>query len=399
MHVKTTECVMALPELWKTNQCEFSSKTVQQVVGFAGKLKDGGTGSKEFREFLSLVPSAYLARYAGDCLNEKFEGSGFALQDVLNEVGIRLGFRVEQGKYRGIQGGIGFDGLWHAPDGNCIVIEVKTTDAYRIDLNTIATYRRKLIAEGRLCESQSSILIVVGRDDTGDLEAQIRGSRHAWDIRMISIDFLLRLMRLKEELEDPKIIEKIRRVLWPQEFTKVDGIIDLVFSAAAEVKQDEQPADEEDEIDDADQKQPKFVPSNFRDACAERVQTFFKTTLIKRSSAVFSTPDEKLVIICLNSREYLNGNRSGFWFAFHPHQQELLEKAPRGYLALGCGSKDSLLLIPSASFSPWLPMCNQTVLEDRLYWHIKVKKQGSGYLLNTKKGTKPVDLTKFLLNI
>jgi hypothetical protein len=66
-----------------------------------------------------------------------------------------------------------------------------------------------------------TLVIIVGRSDTGDLEAQVRGSRHAWDIRLISIDGLLRLMRLKEELDDPKIMEKIRRVLMPQEFTKV----------------------------------------------------------------------------------------------------------------------------------------------------------------------------------
>ena len=43
-------------------------------------------------------------------------------------------------------------------------------------------------------------------------------------------------MQLKEELEDPRIMDKIRRVLMPQEFTKVDGIIDLVFSTAEDVK-------------------------------------------------------------------------------------------------------------------------------------------------------------------
>jgi hypothetical protein len=34
-----------------------------------------------------------------------------------------------------------------------------------------------LVEQGRLSEDRSSILIIVGRDDTTDLEAQIRGSR------------------------------------------------------------------------------------------------------------------------------------------------------------------------------------------------------------------------------
>ena len=78
----------------------------------------------------------------------------------------------------------------------------KTTDAYRIDLDTIANYRRTLIHENSLAEDNSSVLVVVGRTDTGDLEAQIHGSRHAWSMRLLSVDALLRLMQLKESFED-----------------------------------------------------------------------------------------------------------------------------------------------------------------------------------------------------
>src|ERR1035437_8873392 len=140
---------MAPTELWKRHRKELEKKHVQQVIGFAGegKLRDGGPASKEFREFLALVPSTLLARYADDCLKDRFENSGLALQDIINQVGARLGFKVDQGRYRGTPGEVGFDGLWHAPDENCIVVEVKTTDAYRIDLGKVAVYRRKLIAE------------------------------------------------------------------------------------------------------------------------------------------------------------------------------------------------------------------------------------------------------------
>ena len=307
-----------------------------------------------------------------------------------------MGFKVEQGRYRGTSGEIGFDGLWHGPDDNSIVVEVKTTDAYRIDLNTVATYRKKLIAEKLIVEGKSSILVVVGRTDTGDLEAQVRGSRHAWDIRLISVDSLLRLMRLKEQLEDPTIIEKIRRVLMPQEFTKVDGIIDLVFSAAEEVKKDEEEsAEAEHEEEGEEEKKPKFVPSNFRDACAERVQVHLSQALVKRSSAVYSSPDESVVLVCLNSREYSKGASSGFWFAFHPHQKELLVKPKNGFIGLGCGSKDHLLLIPAATFVPWLEMCNRTEDGDRSYWHIKVRRDKSGYRLRLRKGFSPVKLDEY----
>ena len=80
---------------------------------------------------------------------------------------------------------------------------------------------------------------ISGRSDTGDLEAQVRGSRHVRDVRIISVDALLRLLKVKEELEDPATIDRIRDILTPHEFTRVDGIIDLVFTAAKEIKEED----------------------------------------------------------------------------------------------------------------------------------------------------------------
>jgi hypothetical protein len=58
-------------------------------------------------------------------------------------------------------------------------------------LEKIASYRQRLIEQNKVDKSKSSILIIVGRDDTGELEAQIRGSKYAWDIRIISTDALI----------------------------------------------------------------------------------------------------------------------------------------------------------------------------------------------------------------
>ncbi len=192
---------MALLDLWLENRDQIDEKRVEQLIVFAGdgKLADESSGSAEFRKFLAQVPSDFLARYANECLASRFVGSGLALQDIVNEVGSRLETKVIPGRYRGQAGTSGHDGLWNF-DGHCLVVEVKTTDAYRIDLERIVAYRKALLNSGELEEDETSILIVVGRQDTGDLEAQIRGSRHAWDIRMISVDALLRLMVIKESV-------------------------------------------------------------------------------------------------------------------------------------------------------------------------------------------------------
>ena len=115
-----------------------------------------------------------------------------------------------------------------------------------MNLDKYAEYRRKLELES--CEIQkdtSSILIVVGREDTGGLEAQIRGSKHAWDIRLISTDALIKLMLLKENLNDTKTIQQINQVLRPQEYTRLDGLIELIFLTTKDVAAEEIEDEEE----------------------------------------------------------------------------------------------------------------------------------------------------------
>jgi hypothetical protein len=182
----------------------------------------------------------------------------------------------------------------------------------------------------------------------------------------------------------------------PQEFTKVDGIIDLVFTTAEEVKKEEELVEVADDEED-DQRKPKFTPVNFRDACAAKVQKHLGQPLVKRSLAVYSSPDEELAVICINSREYKGAKDSGYWFAFHPYQRDLLKDHKQTFVALGCGSADSLLLIPGASFVSWLDRFHTTEREDKFYWHIRVKKNKDGYLLRVKKGEDVVKVSEYLL--
>ena len=121
--------------------------------------------------------------------------------------------------------------------------------------------------------------------------------------------------------------------------------------------------------------------------------------MVKESAAVYSSPDKKTVLVCVNSREYKGPNSSGYWYAFHPYQKELLEGAEKGYVALGCGSEKLILLFPAAEFLAWLPIFHRTEDGDRFYWHVRVKADASGYTLRVKKGNKPIDVTAYLLKV
>lgn len=395
---------MSLIKIWNDNPASLKDKGVKQIIAFAGngKLTDDGETSKEFRTFLATVPGEYLARYAEECL-ESFNESGFALQDVINEIGRRLGFKVTNGRYRGHKGAIGNDGLWRMPDGMAIVVEVKTTDAYRIDLNTIAKYATDLSKQG-ICEKDQSILIVVGRSDTGDLEAQVRGSRYAWDMRLISVDALVRLMELKQSLDDPTTLHRIHQILLPREFTKLDEIVDLVFSTAEDAKASEVSlaataavGSESDATQET--KEPKLTPVSFNAEVAQRVAAAKGITLLKRTRASFSTPDDNTVVICSVSKQYKEAQKPNYWFAFHPHQKEMLEKAEHGFAAFGCGSPDLVFSIPIAEMSPWFEGMNVTKNEEqgRYYWHIQIFNENGAFHLVRKKGQPKVDLAPYLV--
>jgi hypothetical protein len=199
---------------------------------------------------------------------------------------------------------------------------------------------------------------------------------------------------VKEDLETPEAVQKIRQILRPKEYTKVDDIIDLVFSTAKDVKEEEKI---QLEFEPEEQEGKKFTPVNFREACITRLQTQLKTVLIKRSAALFSSSDEKVAVICLNSRKHELGKHSKYWFAFHPHQKETLAKFAHGFVAFGCGSAELIIFIPAKEFISWLEKFWTTELEDRFYWHVRIVGDKAQLTMDTKAGFKPIDVTQFLV--
>ena len=312
---------MSLVDLWLRDKSQLEGKSIQQVIAFAGdgRLGDGNAASDEFRTYLRGIPSELLAKYTDQCLREPFQDSGLALQDIVNEIGRRLEFSVTPGRYRGSSTQPGHDGIWTAGNRHAIVVEVKTTDAYRIDLGTIAGYRRALASSGQIALDSSSMLVVVGRQDTGDLEAQIRGSRHAWDMRVISAEALLRLLNIKEEVEDPTTVRRIHEILIPCEFTKLDPIVEIAFAAVEDIRQE--PEAEEGDGD------KHFTPVAFHAECIARIERKLGLSLVKQSRASFASADERTRVLCAVSR-YHERSRN-YWFAFHPHQEQFLEEGPK----------------------------------------------------------------------
>ena len=387
-------------EIWEESPDLFKSKSLSQILSFIGegKLKDNSNTSIEFRELLKIIPTEIIRKFINDCLSEKFENSGFALQDIINQIGQRLGFSIENGLYQGRINSIGYDGIWTSKDNYSYIIEVKTTDAYRINLDTIAEYRSKLIESNRVIQEKSSILIVVGRQDTGDLEAQIRGSKHAWDIRLLSSDSLLKLLVLKELLNDTKTIQQINEILKPNEYTKIDKLIELIFLTSQDIQLIN---DQENNIDESNDQEidenTKQEKVNFNDECIAKIQKQLNKKLVKESRAAFSDKDKEIGVISIISKKYQKTNDERYWYGFHPYYLDFLKNYEKAFVSFGCGSEDVIFLIPIDKFEPLLKNMNITEKENSMYWHVVIKNINNYFYIlqpSLKNGTK-IEITKY----
>lgn len=409
---------MPLLAFFSSNPDAVAQLTIEQIVANAGDgaIKDQSVCSQELRSYLGQVPTATISGYIDHCLESSFTKGGMVLQDLINELGRRLDYEVENGRYQGVTNSIGFDGLWRSPEAHSIIVEVKTTDAYRLSLDTLAGYRSKLAASGQL-EPTSSILIVVGRQDTGELEAQIRGSRHAWDVRVISAEALIKLVTIKENSEALETGLKIRSVLTPVEYTRLDRLVDVMFTAVTDVEEqisnDEMPVDHNTQAGAADGVANhveigagkgvwQFTDSGLLQAKREGIIASLAigkgTPLVRKSRALYWNAAREFRAACSISKRYTGKNLNPYWYAYHPAWDEFLAPAKEGFFVLGCMDRDEAYAIPQPEMAKVVPHLHTTVTKDgKTYWHIHLKEGPSGLEMLVPKTGQTLPLAQFAM--
>lgn len=375
---------MALLEFWRSKPEQVSALTIQQVVAVAGdgNIRDGSECSSELRAFLREISSDQIASFVRSCLDEAFKDSGMVLQDLVNEMGRRLGFLVEDGLYRGKVGAIGFDGIWRSKYVDDIILEVKTTDYVNISLDKIVNYRNRLISEGRVSVG-SSILVVVGREDTGAIEAQIRGSRFAWDIRLIGADRLGNLLEIRERSEDDRTERQIQELLKPFEYTKVDKIIDVVFIAAQDTaaieidssilnNSEEKIQEVGPQISRARHTQDRTdsaILNQIRLRAVDGLARAQQTKFHRHRQTQFWSADQSVRVCAAVSKRYQNSYKP-YWYAYHDHWDLFLRGGQRGYFVLACVDRETAFAIPHSFVEQHVQNCSSTTRADRTYHHI-----------------------------
>jgi hypothetical protein len=384
---------------WRERPDEVRKLSLRQIVNMAGdgRMLDGTACSSELRTLLSEVQADDLDRFVAECLEREpggiakkgFPDSGLVLQDVVNEIGRRLDFNVTNGVYQGRKGVTGYDGIWQDGHGVDLVIEVKTTDTYTIPLDQIERYRRELIEAGRIGKS-SSVLFVVGRDETGALEAQIRGSRHAWTMRMIGAASLVRLLQVKVNAESSTVVARVKSLLRPIEYTRVDGIVDLVFEVRADTDESA-PIDEpvttraENPELSIPARQPSSPPTAgiaaVRQIAADALSDKLGIRLTRRRRSLFETADDKVRAVISVSKRYDRDYQS-YWYAYYDSQRAYLIETKDAYLVLCALDTSRFWAVPSAVVETLIPAMNSTKRsEDEIYWHVLTKTVGDDCVL------------------
>lgn len=394
---------MALVDLWKSDRDQISGKRIDQLIAFAGegRLRDKNGTSRELRELLAAVPSDLLGVWIEECLQNRFNEFGFVLQDIVNEIGRRLNFRVTHGVYRG-NSSEGFDGFWLTLAGRGILVESKSTTAYSINLTHIAEYRSQLAPTVGLPADRISILIVVGTEDTLELEAQVRGSRFAWDVRLLGMRSLFRLLKLREALDDPEVERQIQDILVPQEFTRLDRIVDLVFATAEDAQSEEsEDVDEVEDVQSDDNQTPsegRLSPASFHSQILPQLESHFGSPLVKRSRIQWGSPDDRVLVSCQVSKYFVRG-AAKYWFGLKRSTKEALEAHSNAYCAFGLGSPDKVVVIPFTLVQKYLPTMFTSPDEEGgiRHWHVRFSERESRVSLLSNRDREPVDVTEWLL--
>jgi hypothetical protein len=217
-------------------------------------------------------------------------------------------------------------------------------------------------------------------------------------MRLISIDGLMKLVQIKEKSDNENTLRQVRTLLQPFEYTKVDQIIDVIFSAARDVEV--QQTGEEPIIEPKSEK--RTIEWTDREELngkrLKAVEAFGKLNgveFVKKSTTLFWTTDKRTRACCAVSKRY-GTTHQGYWYAYHPQWEEFLKEGEDSYLILACMDSDDAFALPYRWITTQKRFLNMTERGDRSYWHIHLTALDDGSLaIIVAKKKEKVPLAKY----
>jgi Tfp pilus assembly protein PilF len=197
---KTSRSVAMAP---RPSQSTPPAVTLRWLLGLSGVLADGSNESIRFRENVESqnIRLNELEEWTGEALETPHDEQRlFALQDIVNSLGTRLGFQVEYGAYEAVNADwMPFDGLWRLREDLYLAVEVFSDPLERVDFSRLekdlaALARNPAIGKA---DTVACFVLAAGADPT--IEDQIRTSRLHDRIRLLPLTTLFDLLRMDAE--------------------------------------------------------------------------------------------------------------------------------------------------------------------------------------------------------
>jgi len=232
----------------------------------------------------------------------------------------------------------------------------------------------------------------------------ISRSRHAWDVRLISLEALLRLAEVKEELSDWETSNKINQLLRPVEYTRLDGIVELLFAAKRDLELADTvaPPSEDNRAGERSSVSRSDLESA-RERAIALIEKRLSCNFVRRGRALRESSDGLKRLVCLASQRYEGPSESGnYWYGFTPSQNSFLSARGEGWVALACADSNRVFLAPWKQFQAWLPACLTTpagpvTVDEVRHWHVYFYDFGNYVDLMKSGGGVITDLTPFLI--
>ncbi len=408
---------MNLVERLEQNPGYILSHSLWELLSLASECAEGGDkplSSEQFQSYLAnqLITPSKLYEYVDSSLTGHISCAGYVVRDIANELGSRLGFAVDRGTGSLPSAAPSYDGVWFHRDSMAIAVDLCIGPRKPNDIRNLLELHKESVSK-RKAGKPMSMLFVVGRDNTGQLENIVRNLDCAKYVRIASLDHLAKMMMLLEASASNRYGDRLRALLVPDDKVRIDSIIDLAAEAPGfeKLKQSRENItevrnkDSQAASDASTRRKGGDVLSGSSAAIRAGVVLAFNkkyaAQLIKASgSQAFYTDDHYDRGVCVLISRLGPGSSSGgvYWFGYTDTHNKLLQRCKRGYVAFACAGKRNagVYVIPHQEFTRLLQHVIRAV--NRPMWHIHLLPlHGQMYL--KLRGHKTQNLEKYRLDV
>ena len=227
---------------------------------------------------------------------------------------------------------------------------------------------------------------------------QLRGSIHAWSMRIISIDALIKLMIVNSSTSSLEVTEKIHTILKPFEYIKVDKIVDVLFTVTEEKIVEEEifevTENQSNSFENSSRQNSNEIIQKKRIESINRLSIHLGINLIKRRKTFYADQSGEILIAIAISKKYETSN-PGYWYGYHLRQFNYLSQGKSSFMLFGMLDRNEVYALPFLELEQFKQKMDITESEGRdKYWHVRIFDKQQNLILRLNDGT-DVDLTSY----